>query len=186
MIYLTDFADGAVLLPVIAVVAALIALLGWWRGALAWLLSASLSLMAVLTLKVIFLVFGPLLGVSTLISPSGHTAAAALMAGGLAALMGSRRDVVLTFSGVGAALIGTSRVALLMHSLSDVLMGGSLGLAGALIFSRVAGRPPPPRRRLGWVFTAVIGISLLQHGHHLNTEPRIRAVAVELQSYFQD
>ena len=37
MKFLTDFADQAVVLPMVAAVSVVLAAQGWWRGALAWL-----------------------------------------------------------------------------------------------------------------------------------------------------
>lgn len=178
MRFLTDFADQAVVLPLIATVAACLAALGWRRGAWAWLLAVGFSFAAVLLLKLAFATCGPALGLAALRSPSGHTAAAALIAGGLAALLGYKRPAVLTLALTCAALIGITRVALDMHTIPEVLLGGALGLAGALAFATLAG--PPPRLRLRLLFAAVAIVALLLHGQHLNAEPRIRAVAFSL------
>jgi membrane-associated phospholipid phosphatase len=178
MRFLTDFADQAVVLPLIVAVAACLAVLGWRRGALAWLLAVGVSFAAVLLLKLTFATCGPALGLATLRSPSGHTAAAALIAGGLATLLGAKRGKMLTLALGMAALIGITRVALDLHTIPEVLLGGALGLAGALAFAVLAGPPPPLRLRL--LFAAVAGVALLLHGQHLNAEPRIRAAAFSL------
>ena len=62
MIFLTDFFDQAVVLPVVAAVAAVLALLGWWRGAIGWLLAVGVTFGAVLILKLGFLACGPVFG----------------------------------------------------------------------------------------------------------------------------
>ena len=91
---LTDFADEAVVLPLIAVVALMLGLLGWRRGALAWLGAVGLSFTSVLALKLVFATCGPALGLPALRSPSGHTAAAAVVAGGIAVVLGQGRQQV--------------------------------------------------------------------------------------------
>ena len=84
MRFLTDFADQAVVLPLIVVVALVLAGLGWRRGAVAWLAAVGVTFGAVLTLKLVLFTCGPALHLATLRSPSGHTAAAAIIAGGIA------------------------------------------------------------------------------------------------------
>lgn len=178
MQFLTDFADQAVVLPLIATVALCLAALGWPRGALAWLAAVGVSFALVLLLKLAFVTCGPALGVPALRSPSGHTAAAAVIAGGLAALLRHRGGVVLLTAGLAAALIGTTRLVLGYHTPPEVLLGGTIGVAGALGFAALAGRAPALRVR--WLFAAVLIVAVLLHGEHLDAEPRIRAMAVSL------
>lgn len=178
MTFLTDFADQAVVLPLIATVALCLAALGWRRGALAWLLAVGVSFALVLLLKLAFVTCGPALGIPALRSPSGHTAAAAVVAGGLAALQRHRRGVVLTTAGLAATLIGVTRLVLGYHTPPEVLLGGVIGVAGALGFTVLAGLAPSLRLR--WLFAAVMVVAVLLHGQHLDAEPRIRAVAFDL------
>jgi membrane-associated phospholipid phosphatase len=178
MCFLTDFADQAVVLPVVATVALMLAVLGWRRGALAWLAAIGVSFAAVLVLKLVFATCGPALGLAALHSPSGHTAAAAVMAGGVAVALGRGRWVVLASAGLGALLIGVTRVGLGLHTPVEVALGGILGVLGALGFTWLAGKPPPLRLR--WLFTAVVAVAFLLHGRHLEAESRIRAAAFGL------
>src|SRR5579884_655434 len=80
---LTDFADQAVVLPLVVAVAATLLISGWKRGALAWLITAGATLGLMLILKLACIACGP----PQLRTPSGHTAAAAIVAGSLAALL---------------------------------------------------------------------------------------------------
>jgi membrane-associated phospholipid phosphatase len=178
MRFLTDFADQAVVLPLIATVALCLAALGWRRGALAWLLAIGFSFAVVLLLKLAFATCGPAMGLPSLRSPSGHTAAAAVVAGGLAALLRHRRGVVLVTACLAAALIGVTRLALGYHTPPEVLLGGATGVAGALGFAALAGLAPS--LRLGWLFAAVVVVAVVLHGQHLDAEPRIRAMAFSL------
>jgi membrane-associated phospholipid phosphatase len=178
MRFLTDFADQAVVLPLIATVALMLAVLGWRRGALAWLAAIGMSFAAVLALKLVFATCGPALGLATLRSPSGHAAAAAATAGGVAVALGRGRWAVLAGAGLGALLIGLTRISLGFHTPVEAALGGTLGVLGALAFAWLAGTPPPLRLR--WLFTAVVAVALLLHGRHLDAEPRIRAVAFGL------
>lgn len=178
MNFLTDFADQAVVLPLIATVAIALGVLGWRRGAVAWLAAVGLSFGAVFLLKLALFACGPALGVPALRSPSGHAAAAAVVAGGLAVILGWRWPRVLALASLGAAAIGATRVALGLHSVPEVIVGGTLGLGGALGFAMLAGTRPALRLR--WLFAAIGVAALLLHGQHLNAEARIRSVAFDL------
>src|SRR5271165_5092067 len=175
---LTDFADQAVVLPLIAAVALVFGVLGWRRGALAWLGAVGLSFAAVLLLKLVFATCGPAFDLVSLRSPSGHTAAAAVIAGGIAVALGWGRGAVMAVAGLAALLIGVTRIALGLHTPAEVVLGGALGMLGVLGFALLAGRPPALRLR--WLFATVVVVALLLHGQHLNAETRIRAAALVL------
>src|SRR5882757_9903695 len=171
MIFLTDFADQAVVLPIVAAIAILLAARGWWRGALTWLGVIAVSFGVVLVLKVGFLACGPVFGPWTLRSPSGHTAAASVLAGGLVALMSGRRWAVLLAASLAAAVIGTSRLALSVHSVPEVCIGAVAGVAGAWALCVLAG-PPPPRRPVSLLAVGVV-LAMLLHGLRLPAEAAI-------------
>jgi membrane-associated phospholipid phosphatase len=178
MTFLTDFADQAVVLPLIATVALALGILGWHRGAVGWLAAVGASFTSVVVLKLGFLDCADTVGLPLLRSPSGHTAAAAVIVGGFAVLFGCGRLTTLAAAVLGAMVIGATRIALGMHSLPEVIVGGAVGVAGAVGFAFIAGRTP--RLRLQWVFAAVAIVALLLHGRHLDAEPRIRLVAFSL------
>ena len=67
--------------------------------------------------------------------PSGHTAAATAVAARVAIAQPLFAPLVVTL----AALIGYSRVRLRVHYVSDVLAGAALGLAGALVATKLLG-----------------------------------------------
>ena len=67
--------------------------------------------------------------------PSGHTAAATAVAASVAIAEPVFAPLVLPL----AALIGYSRVRLRVHYVSDVLAGAALGLAGALVATKLLG-----------------------------------------------
>jgi membrane-associated phospholipid phosphatase len=175
---LTDFADQAVVLPLIAVVALMLGVLGWRRGALVWLVAVGLSFASVVVLKLVFATCGPALDLAGLRSPSGHAAAAAVIAGGIAVVLGWASGYVTATAGLAALLIGVTRVALGLHTPAEVALGGALGMLGVLGFALLAGKPPPLRLR--WLFAAVAAVALLMHGQHLDAETRIRAAAFGL------
>lgn len=175
MHFLTDFADQAVILPLMLAVALALALGGWRRGAVAWLFGIAATLAAVLLGKVFVCACDPL-PMLDLRSPSGHTAAAAVAYGGLLALLApsGRRAPLLAAAGAVAAavLIGGSRLALGMHTASDVLVGAVAGVAGALVLARLAGARPPRLPRALPV-AAALAVVIVFHGVHLHAEDRI-------------
>lgn len=183
MLFLTDFADQAVVLPLAFTMCFALALGGWRRGALAWALVVPATLGAVLLAKLTVVACGQFLPLHGLKSPSGHTASAAVVYGGLLALLlpepapGARRPfVALLLAAAFAMLFGASRLALHMHTRSDVLAGACLGIAGALALTRLAG-PRPPGLRMAVPFAAACAVVLLLHGSHLRAEDQIDRVA---------
>jgi membrane-associated phospholipid phosphatase len=175
MTFLTDFADQAVALPIVAAVALFLAFRGWWRGALAWLGAIGATLGIILLLKVIFLGCEPVFAPWRLSSPSGHTATAAVVLGGLVALLTGRPFAVLLTALLAALAIGTSRLELGYHSTAEVVLGAVVGVAGALVLCWLAG-PPPARRPVSLLAIAAV-VAVLLHGVRLPAEDAIRRVS---------
>jgi membrane-associated phospholipid phosphatase len=175
MTFLTDFADQAVVLPLVLAVAAVLALQRWRRGASAWLAAIAGTFSVMLILKLLFLGCTAIFGPAALHSPSGHVAAAGVVCGGLAAIYGGSRRTVAIVAGLAAVLIGLTRVGLNMHSWPEVALGAAIGLCGALAFARIAG-PPPVLRLRPMLLTAVFVLALF-HGRHLDAEVAIRQAA---------
>ncbi len=164
------------ILPLVFAIGCTLAALGWVRGALAWALAVGATLALMLSLKLVAFACGP----PELRSPSGHTAAAAVVLGGLAVVLGrSGRHgrAVLLAAGVGGVLIGISRLVLGVHTAPEVALGGTVGVAGALALGRLAGAPPRGLQ-LGWLAAVSVAVIVLFHGWHLDAEPRIHRVAL--------
>jgi membrane-associated phospholipid phosphatase len=172
--FLTDFADQAVVLPVMLLVALALALLGWRRGALAWVVGVGGTLGVMLLLKLLFSACGDLLPDIAIHSPSGHTAAAAVTYGGLVVLLGASGGTVLATALGVAVVFGFSRVVLGFHTPPEVLLGGVVGLMGVALLVRLAGPPPAVgrRRNIGLVAACLVGL-LLFHGAHVRAETAI-------------
>ncbi len=181
MNYLTDFADQAVILPLVLATAVALAIQGWYRGALIWLLVVASTFVAMLALKLMFLSCSPLFGQMDIHSPSGHVAAATVVAGGLAAMLSRRRASILPAALVAAVVIGVSRLVLGMHSLPEVVIGALIGLTGAAALLRFAGSPP--RLRTGPLIAVIVVIALLFHGLHLPAEAAIRHTALRAAQF---
>ncbi len=163
------------ILPLVFAIGCTLAALGWARGALAWVLAVGATLGLMLLLKLVAFACGP----PELRSPSGHTAAAAVVLGGLAVVLGQGRRgrVVLLAAGLGCVLIGISRLVLGVHTAPEVALGGTVGVVGALALGRLAGAPPRGLR-LGWLAAVAVAVIVLFHGWHLDAEPRIHRVAL--------
>jgi membrane-associated phospholipid phosphatase len=174
---ITDLADQAVILPLAATVAAALALAGWRRGALAWCAVIGWILALMLVLKLASAACGHLLPGGELQSPSGHTAAAGAVYGGLLAglvqrLAGHGRWTA-ACAAAAALVVGASRLALGMHTAVDVLVGGAVGVGGAMALTRLAG-VPPLGMRLAPVAAAALVVIVAFHAFHLVAEAAIR------------
>jgi membrane-associated phospholipid phosphatase len=173
--YLTDFADQAVILPLVLAVAVALAVQGWRRGALTWLIVVASTFFVTLLFKLVFLGCSPLFGPMDVHSPSGHVAAATVVSGGLAALLIPLRSSMLPVALLAAIVIGASRVLLGMHSFPEVVVGALIGLAGAAALLRFAG--PPPALRIAPLVVVIVLVAGLFHGLHLPAEAAIRHTA---------
>jgi membrane-associated phospholipid phosphatase len=179
--FLTDFADQAVILPLVLAVAAALALQGWRRGAFIWLVVVSGVFFATLTFKMIFLACSPVFGPIDVHSPSGHVAAATVVAAGLAAILTRRRASILPAALLAAIVIGISRLVLGMHSLPEVFIGATIGLIGAAALLRLSAAPP--RLRVAPLVLVVAIVAIAFHGLHLPAEAAIRHTAFKAAKY---
>jgi len=175
MMFLTDFADQAVVLPIVVAVAIVLAAQGWRRGALAWLGVIGATFGVVLLLKLVFMACGPVFGPWALRSPSGHTAAACAVAGGVVVMVAGRHLAVLLVAVLAALAIGVSRLELGFHSPPEVVAGAAIGISGAMALLHFAGRPPRTRPVPLLAVPAVV--ALLLHGLHLPAEAAIWRVS---------
>lgn len=174
--FITDYADQAVILPlVIAICIALLAQ-GWRRGAMAWGIAIAATFSVMLVLKLIFIACWRTLDTVGIHSPSGHVAAATVLAGGLAALVFTRRTATV-IAVITATIIAGSRLALGVHSVSEVLLGAMVGLSGMLILIRLAG---PTTVNIRPIIGVVVLILLVFHGLHFPAETHIRETAIQL------
>lgn len=175
MTFLTDFADQAVMLPLVLAIAVTLVAQGWRRGAAVWLATVFATFATVLLLKLVFIPCGS----GDVHTPSGHVAAATVVTGGLAAMLRRRRGIVVPVALLAAVVIGVSRLVLGEHTWPEVVMGAVVGMVGAMLMQRIAGAPPPGlnARRLALIALAV---AVLFHGLHIPAEARIRGTAWRL------
>jgi sulfite exporter TauE/SafE len=136
-----------------------------------------------LVLKLALIPCGHLLPLSALRSPSGHTAAAAVVYGSLLGIWIRRRSgtalgtipVALAF----VFLIGASRLALDLHSRIEVCVGGLVGLVGAILAVHLAG-PPPANLPIRSVVFAMVAVVVLFHGLRLPAEAEITKLSFKI------
>jgi membrane-associated phospholipid phosphatase len=177
MVFLSDFADQAVVLPLALIVTLVLGVMGWWRGLFAWVGSVGATLAVILALKLLGLALADDLRWGEPLSPSGHTASACVVYGGLAVLM--LRGVLpapllAAITPLILLAMGYTRVELLAHNPMEVLIGGVVGCIGVAILAATAGPRP---RLVGWpVLGAAACTMLVFHGMHLPAETAIRSV----------
>ena len=177
--FVTDLADQAVIVPLAVAMGLVLLLAGWWRGALAWFIAIPATLAAVLVAKLGTIACQGLMPPVGLLSPSGHTASAAVIYGGVLALvLAGRRGPAARAVPAACALafavpVGFTRLALDVHTMADVLVGGVIGIVGVVVLARLAGPRPPLRR--GWIGIAatVLAVVVLFHGRHVYAEMQI-------------
>lgn len=175
MLYVTDFADQAVILPLILGSGAMLALSGWPRAALAWMLAAGGALGGILVLKLVFAPCDPLPNRQDFFSPSGHTAAAVVAYGGLGLILRLPGVAVFALGTAVAVLVGLSRVWVGAHNWPEVAVGAAIGLLGLWAFPLLTGEAPRPRRIA--LLAPAAGAALLFHGMHLHAEPVVGRLA---------
>ena len=178
MNFLTDFADQAVVLPLAGAVLASLVALGWRRGAAAWGGCVAGVLAVMLVLKLTAMACATHLAWSGIDSPSGHTATATMVYGGLFVLLTPRAAAIQAAIAV-AFVIGLTRLALHVHTVADVVLGGAIGLAGVALLSRLVG-PRPPCLRAPWLLVPVCIVMLVFHGDRLQAEAGIRWFALDI------
>ena len=179
MLFLTDFADQAMMSPLALVVLAGLCLLGWWRAAFAWSIAIGGTFAVMLLLKAGFMLLAAEFGSDYHISPSGHVASACAVYGGLAVLLlrGIAPALVIAAVPAGAALaIGYTRLMLGFHTVPEVLTGAGVGLAGVTVLALTIGARP---RLAAWPLTvAGVFTVLLLHGSHVPAEEAIQSISM--------
>jgi len=115
-----------------------------------------------------------------LLSLSGHAASAAVVYGGVLALVLGGPVAAALAAAAAGALVGFTRLALDVHTQADVIAGVLLGMAGAVALSVLAG--PRPGLRRGWigVAAAMVAVLVLFHGRHVYAEMHINRMSQQI------
>ncbi|GAA4490279.1 phosphatase PAP2 family protein [Gluconacetobacter tumulicola] len=172
--FLTDLADQDVLLPVEALVFVALLSLRLWRLAWVWAVVMCGGAALTLVLKLGLEACGPAPD-RMLYSPSGHTMAGTMVYGCLLAMLRVRTPIVVGAAVVIACVLGWSRVALGVHTITEVLLGGGLGVAMVCLFRRLVGPPSAiPMQAVRGVAVAMIALIAICHGHRSTIELAIQ------------
>lgn len=189
--FLTDFADQAVMLPVVVAVTITLALLRRARLALTWVLALGGVFATVLLLKLagyaceqLYPALPPAqLG---LVTPSGHVAAGATIYGGMLGILFSdparglraviRRSCLLAL-GV-AVVVGVTRVLLGEHTVVEAIVGGAVGVGGAAALAALT-HPRLQELPRAAVLGVTVAVVVLFYGSHLSWENAIRTASAE-------
>lgn len=176
--FVTDFGDGAVLLPILGVCIILFAGFGWFRGAIVWgaLTCTALGVLAVAKLG--GLEWAYLFGSEGRpLSVSGHVTATSAIYGSLLNLLIFRtRKNFLFYLPIPALLayaFSYTRLALHSHTPAEVILGSILGMSVALISSRVL--IPMPRPLIIPTLAIMLIVIGAFYGYHSNTEGMIQS-----------
>ena len=184
--FLTDFADQAVILPLIVSVAAALWLSGWRRGTYVWFVGTAATLGVMVILKLIFKACGPEVFNGMIESPSGHTAAAGAVYGSIFAFINSRmggRTLSRVFVVLAVVVaVGASRLLLRAHNLPEVCIGGAIGFVAAYVMLHLAG-DPPHQRSVTLSCLPLLAFPLLLHGIHLQAERELSGIVAYTWPY---
>ena len=184
MTFLTDFADQAVMLPLVLAIAIALLVEGWRRGAVAWVVVVCATFGVTLGLKVLFIPCSDAFDMPTLHTPSGHVAAATVVVGGPAVLLLLGRGLAVLVALATAALIGTTRLVLGEHTGLEVAVGAIVGLAGVAALIRLAG-PRPATVDVRRVVLIAVLVAVVFHGLHMPAEAHIRGAAWRLAHFLR-
>lgn len=176
VLFITDFGDSAVLVPLAAVTMAFLFVWRRPRLALGWGLSIAGCAAAIGALKL------ALAGVPEVASPSGHVAMSTAVYGGFVALLGaSLAPLERRAAALGAVLavagIAVSRLVLHEHTVAETAIGLVVGLAALGVFRSVLAVAAPGRLPAVWLCGAALGVIVLMHGTRWPVERAIHALA---------
>lgn len=181
MLFLTEFGDLAVLLPLAATILLWLLLSGARQPALWWLAALVLCIGGIGLLKIYL---AACVTSGDLRSPSGHSGFSALVYGTLAAslaLRGAPRWRLLVVCGgfLMVAGIAISRLVLGAHTPIEDLVGLLIGGASLALFVASSGRRLETLNLRPLLLAAVLIITLL-HGRQLHAEEMLHAMGLYL------
>ena len=181
-VFLTDFGDTAVTVPLALLMMGFLLAAKEWRLATGWGLAIVGCAGAIGGLKLVFAVCGHSIDGARLASPSGHTAMSVAVYGGFAAVIGAllkRQARAAALVGAAVPVIGIplSRTIVGGHTKIEVVVGLLVGIAtlGAII--AIVGRYRPDRLPLAWLAAGTLIVLVLFHGTHWPAEETIHGVA---------
>lgn len=144
---ITHLGASGLLLPIIALLAVALWQTGQQASLRFWLAGIAIAVFLTLASKIAFMGWGIGLRALDFTGISGHTVLATAVLPMLFAVAARNVRLGLAMGGLGAVLVGISRLVLNMHSLSEVLAGWALGALVVWIATR-AWRADAPTPRI--------------------------------------
>lgn len=185
------FGDSAFTVPGACVLALWLGAHGRWRSMLRWLWAFGVAMLLVVISKLLFMgwnIVPP--GLPNFTGVSGHTASASAFYLGVALLLSEgrsagQRQVAGTLALLVALAVGLSRLAIRVHSPSEVVTGFAIGLLAALWFWR--GLRPPAAPLRGRVVLLVFAVCMLTGtgGRPAPTHQLLQQIALALSGHEQ-
>jgi membrane-associated phospholipid phosphatase len=187
--YLTDFGDSAILFPIGSLLLIWLISEGRRRAALTWFATFGSALFLVAATKIAFLGWGIGIPAVDFTGLSGHSAESCAVLPVVAWLIVGTRPAWLpraaALAGVVAgSAIGASRVFLEVHSISEVILGCTVGLAVSAATLYVLALEKPQRRLPLQILAAASGMLLIVlHGERVPTTDWLTRVALFLSGH---
>jgi membrane-associated phospholipid phosphatase len=178
--FITDFGDTAVTLPLWALMVAFLAFAGEKRAAACLTLAVALCGLTIGLAKLALQSCGrPLLSID-LVTPSGHAALATVVFGSFAYLLSrgapaERRWIFAAGAVIIILCIAVSRIALAVHSTTEVVAGLCIGLSALAIFGRLAG-PLLEHQSILWLCVPAAVLIAVFHGSRLPVEEIVQSL----------
>ena len=183
-LFITDFGDTAVTLPLALLTFAFLAGARQTRTALCWGFAVIGCAAAIGVAKILLTACGPgqLAEIGRLRSPSGHAGMSVVVYGGLILLIGRgaaprRRRLLNASVALLLLAIAVSRPVLLTHSTVEVLLGLAIGGAALGSLAGVLRRWPPQQLPTVWLAVSAALLVALLHGTRWPAERAVRGAA---------
>jgi membrane-associated phospholipid phosphatase len=182
MLFISDFGDSAVLLPLALFLIVVLWRYQSWPAAVSLIQALGICLATLVMLKVAFIVCGASwhAGIG---SPSGHAGMSAMIYGALGVVAARQtswwqRPVIFLAVWLLVAGIAMSRVALGAHSYAEVVIGVLAGVAALAYFLFRYLRLPDRKMNWALIATTLCAGLLVLHGIHAPLEQLIRHLAL--------
>jgi len=181
-VFLTDFGDTAVTVPLAVLMVGFLLVARQPRLAIGWGLAIVGCAGAIGGLKLGFAVCGHPLDGARVASPSGHTAMSIVVYGGFAAVVGAtltRLARAPLIAGTAVPVIGIplSRTIVSGHTTNEVVVGLAVGIAALGAIIAVMARYRPERLPLAWLAAGALVVFMLFHGTHWPAEQAVHRLA---------
>lgn len=182
MIFLTNFGDLAVLLPLSAVMLIWLLSLRPRSSAIWWVVALSLCVGLTALSKIYFYICQPS---AELQSPSGHTSLSTLVYGAIALVVAAEvtgwQRVLALGSGILVVCgIAVSRILLGAHSPLEVVLGALIGSVALAVFAWEYLGHKPAKPSLRPLVLALVVLTALLHGEALHAEEMLHAIGLYL------